>query len=135
MKSSRKGKGKLPWMTVRPGRLYRLCQNYPYQLSVRATEEEKDAIDRSARGAGLSRSRYLARTVLEGKYPLTLPDREELRRVRLLLEKAGVNLNQIARQMNAVARGTGTASPTLTEVRFLLKSLRSLCHDLDRCLR
>ncbi len=134
MKPRRKGKGKTPWTTVQPGRLYRVCANYPCQVSVRATEAEKEAIDRAARGAGLSQSRYLARTIADARYPPTLPDREELRRVRLLLEKAGVNLNQIARQMNAFARGTGKTLPALAEISEAGKVVRNLCRALDRCL-
>ncbi len=124
---------KEPW-SVGEGakkRGYRVCVNYPCQFSIRMTEGERRVMVREAKAAGMSLSRYVVRAVTEGRYPAPIGEKEALFSLRFQLEKAGINLNQIAKQLNAQAKGApGTL--TLSEVRGAVHVLRSLCREVER---
>jgi len=114
---------------------YRPAINFPHRLSVRVTAAERDVLNGKAKEAGLSVSRFLARTVLDKRYPPTLRDREELFRMRFVLEKAAVNLNQIAHQLNAAAKGAPVVAPTLVEVQQTAHRLKVVATEVLRRLR
>ena len=78
----------------------RQCKSYPKQIRVRATEDEKEQMRGAARGSGLSVSRYVVRSLTEGKITPSVEDAQALRQVRLELHKIGVNLNQLSRTVN-----------------------------------
>ena len=109
--------------------------NFPHRLSVRVTAAERDVLSGKAKEAGLSVSRFLARTVLDKRFPPTLRDKEELFRMRFVLEKAAVNLNQIAHQLNAAAKGAPVVAPTLVEVQQTARRLKVIASEMLRRLR
>lgn len=111
---------------------YRRCVSYPHHLPIRLSAQERDQIERAAKEAGLSLSRYVAKAITECRYPPTLKDKEGLFSIRFQLEKAGVNLNQIAKQLNAFVLGTTEKAPSLTEIRGAVRTLKSLCLDVER---
>ena len=104
----------------------RPVRNYPHRFPVRVTAEERESIQREAKGAGLSVSRFLARTVTERRYPPTLRDRDEIFRVRFLLEKASTNLNQLAHRLNIAAKNAHVIPPTLAEIRDAARMVKAL---------
>lgn len=77
-------------------------------ILVRATPKERVAIRRRADATGLSLSRYLVARGLNDDPPMTPAEREEAGRLLFELHKAGANLNQVARRINAVAISGGT---------------------------
>ena len=114
-------------------RRYRVCVNYPCQFSVRMTPQERTVMAGEAKAAGMSLSRYVVRAITERRYPATVGDKEGLFFLRFQLEKAGINLNQIARRLNAQARGApGLPPPALSEVRGAVHALRRVCREVER---
>lgn len=120
-----------PW-SIQEKPHYRRCVSYPHHLPIRLSAQERDQIERAAKEAGLSLSRYVAKAITECRYPPTLKDKEGLFSIRFHLEKAGVNLNQIAKQLNALALGTTEKVPALAEIRGAVRTLKSLCLDVER---
>ncbi len=114
---------------------YRPAINFPHRLSVRVTAAEREALWDQAKEAGLSVSRFLARTVLEKRYPPTLREKEELFRLRFVLEKAAVNLNQIAHQLNAAAKGAPVVAPTLVEIQQTARRMKVVASEVLRRMR
>ena len=113
---------------------YRKSVNYPFPILVRLTKAESEQIHREAKEAGLSVSRFMARTVTEHQYPPTVTDREALFSLRLQLERIGVNLNQMAKHLNRFSRGMVEAPPALSEIRGVVQVLRSLCRAVDQTM-
>ena len=66
-----------------------------YEICLRLSAEEKERLEHSARTCGLSKTAYLRRLIL-GKEVKALPS-QEIKEVH----KIGVNINQIARSVNA----------------------------------
>ena len=62
-----------------------------YEICLRLSAEEKERLEHSARTCGLSKTAYLRRLIL-GK---------EVKALRTEVHKIGVNINQIARSVNA----------------------------------
>lgn len=114
---------------------YRVARNLPCKLSVRVTCSERDDLREKAKRAGMSVSRYLARTVCDGRFPPTLKDRDALFRACFLLEKAGVNLNQIAHRLNAAALGAPVVPPTQTEIRQTARMVKSISNHVREKLQ
>lgn len=114
---------------------YRTAKNFPVKLSVRVTPTERDTLRTAAKGAGMSVSRFLARTVSDRRYPPALKDREALFRTRFLLEKAGANLNQIAHRLNAAAKGAPAGRPALTEIRQIARLVKAVATEVKKRLR
>lgn len=76
-------------------------QTYAIRLTVRVTEAERRRLGDRARGAGLSASRYLVEAGLAATDPPDPAERATLEAALFHLRKVGVNLNQIARRLNA----------------------------------
>lgn len=110
----------------------RPATNYPYRFPVRVTEGERESIRSAAKDAGLSVSRFLARTVTERCYPPTLRDRDEIFRVRFLLEKASTNLNQLAHRLHIAANNAHVIPPTLAEIRDAARMVKALVVQIRR---
>ena len=70
-----------------------------YEICLRLSVEEKERLERSARACGLSKTAYLRRLILE-KEVKALPS-QEIKALRTEVHKIGVNINQIARSVNA----------------------------------
>src|SRR4030095_9679675 len=75
-------------------------KQYPKGALVRLTNDEHMRLKTLAEKAGLSFSRFLVESGLTGQSP-TNEDRIQRERAVLQLARAGNNLNQIARQLNA----------------------------------
>ena len=116
----------------RPKRRYRRAAGFPCCLSVRVTKSEREILRNTAGEAGVSLSRYLARSVIEGRYPPTLEERDLVFRLRFLLEKAGTNLNQIAHRLNLRAKGAPVPEPTPIEIQQAVRVVRELAGELRR---
>jgi hypothetical protein len=79
---------------------------YPFRTTVRCTAEENAAIERKAKAAGLSKSRYLARVGSADDPPDFSDPSAQIERMEAFvreLRRQGENLSEIAR----VARTTG----------------------------
>ena len=70
-----------------------------YEICLRLSAEEKEWLEHSARTCGLSKTAYLRRLIL-GKEVKALPS-QEIKALRTEVHKIGVNINQIARSVNA----------------------------------
>ena len=70
-----------------------------YEICLRLSVEEKERLELSARACGLSKTAYLRRLIL-GKEVKALPS-QEIKALRTEVHKIGVNINQIARSVNA----------------------------------
>ena len=62
-----------------------------YEICLRLSAEEKERLEHSARTCGLSKTAYLRRLILG----------QEIKALRTEVHKIGVNINQIARSVNA----------------------------------
>ena len=78
-----------------PGRLRYRCK-----FTIRLTPAEKRQLGARAADAGLSLSRYLVEAGLADRAP-SPEDRAHRERALFHVRKVGVNLNQIARRLNA----------------------------------
>lgn len=76
-------------------------RTYAARLTVRVTEAERRRLHDRARGVGLSASRYLVEAGLAVPDPPDPGERALLEAALFHLRKVGVNLNQIARRLNA----------------------------------
>ena len=70
------------------------------RIDMRATPAQLAAIDRKARAAGLTRSRYMIESALSCRLSVTTFDAAPVREANRLLANATGNLNQIARRIN-----------------------------------
>ena len=76
-------------------------------VSVRMTPAEKEALDRNAEKAGLSRTEYLIRNALD-KGVCVFGSREQMDQLIHEVNKIGVNINQIAKVFNRGMVHTGS---------------------------
>lgn len=78
------------------------------RIAVRATSEEAAELSRRAREAGTTVSGYVRRRALcdDGR-PVVRADADELRRLHYCLRRAGGNLNQAMRFLNARSASPG----------------------------
>lgn len=74
---------------------------YVRQLTVRLAERELVTLRRHADQAGLSLSRYLVASGLQGCPSPSAEERAQRQRAIFHAKKIGTNLNQIAHQLNA----------------------------------
>lgn len=78
----------------------RRCE-YPRRFSVRVSERELIQLQARAQRAGLSLSRYLVASGLTSMPPVSAEEQAQRQRAIFHARKIGVNLNQIARQLNS----------------------------------
>lgn len=90
-------------------------RTYAIRLTVRVTEAERRRLGDRARCAGLSASRYLVEAGLAATEPPDPAERAALEAVLFHLRKVGVNLNQIARRLNAGDRPSPVALERVLE--------------------
>jgi DNA-binding NarL/FixJ family response regulator len=104
-------------------------KKYPKMFTLRATEGEHERLVSRAKEAQLSLSRFLVECGLRKDAP-TWEDRQQRERAIVQLIRAGNNLNQIAKQLNA-QRGTidyVNLEQTLKTLRAMLQQIEVLCH-------
>lgn len=76
---------------------------YRCEFTIRTTERERQQLLARAERAGLSLSRYLVESGLTSVPPLSPEEQAQRQRAIFHARKIGVNLNQIARQLNSQA--------------------------------
>lgn len=77
------------------------------RIEMRATTAQLSEIDRRARAAGLTRSRFMIESALRCELTVTTFDMAPVREANRLLANATGNLNQIARRINEHGFGEG----------------------------
>ena len=70
-----------------------------YEICLRLSDEEREQLDSKAKECGMSRTALLRRMITGQK--IRARPSEELRKLRLEIHYIGVNINQIARSVNA----------------------------------
>ena len=109
-------------------------KQYPKGSLIRMTNEEHLYLTKLAKKGGLSFSRFVVASVLSGT-PTTIEDRMQRERAILQLARAGNNLNQVARQLNA-QRGvisSGDIEKTLNEVKAACEKIGEVWQRDARC--
>jgi hypothetical protein len=98
------------------------------------TNDEHLRLTALAKKADLSFSRFLVESALTGEAP-TSEDRRQRERAILQLARAGNNLNQVARQLNAQrgAISSGDIEKTLNEVKVAGERIGELWQRDGRC--
>ena len=96
-----------------------------YEICLRLSVEEKERLERSARACGLSKTAYL-RLILE-KEVKALPS-QEIKALRTEVHKIGVNINQIARSVNAGIARAEDARRGL----YLLEQVYALMYEVAK---
>jgi hypothetical protein len=107
------------------------------KLLVRLTEDEKLLIDKRAREARLSTSRFLVKAGRLGKIMqrFSAAETEQIAKVSFHLSRTGTNLNQIAHNLNYVnTTGDDAAAPSAAEVRATLRELQDLIIEVRTLL-
>lgn len=105
-------------------------KKYPRMFTLRVTKSEHERLVSRAQEAQLSLSRFLVECGLSKDAP-TWEDRQQRERAIIQLIRAGNNLNQIAKQLNA-QRGTidyANLEQTLRTLRAMLQQIEVLCHQ------
>ena len=97
-----------------------------YEICLRLSVEEKERLERSARACGLSTTAYLRRLILE-KEVKALPS-QEIKALRTEVHKIGVNINQIARSVNAGIARAEDARRGL----YLLEQVYALMYEVAK---
>lgn len=97
-----------------------------YEICLRLSAEEKERLERGARACGLSRTAYLRRLIL-GKEVKALPS-QEIKTLRTEVHKIGVNINQIARSVNAGIARAEDARRGL----YLLEQVYALMYEVAK---
>lgn len=95
-----------------------------YEICLRLSGEEREQLDSKAKQCGLSRTALLRRMITGQK--IQARPSEELRKLRLEIHYIGVNINQIARSVNAgIARSSDAKHGLymLDQVYELLKQI------------
>lgn len=103
------------------------------RLNVRLSPEEHAAIARRASDAGLTVSEYIRRSALQDTdRPIIRTDAEKLQALYRNLRRAGGNLNQIARELNARHKPNEFESEILIAFRSISRAsdeLSAFIHD------
>ena len=97
-----------------------------YEICLRLSQEEKECLESSARRCGLSKTAYLRRLIL-GTEVKPKPVRE-IKDLRWEVHKIGVNINQIARSVNAGIARAEDAKRGL----FLLDQVYELMYQIAK---
>ncbi len=102
---------------------------YSKSALVRCTEQELKQLHQRAEASKSSLSRFLVKSALSDGKVSTAEEQEEIRQLRYEIRKIGVNLNQIAYQINASRTGTGQA-PTEAEIYEVQKLVEQVLKKL-----
>jgi hypothetical protein len=104
-------------------------KKYDKSALVRLTEPELKQLHKKAQKAELSLSRFFVKSALSDGQVLTAEEREEIKQLRFEIRKIGVNLNQIAYQINASRTGR-SEPPTETEITEIQKLVEQILKKL-----
>lgn len=74
--------------------------NRECRLQIRLSEKEKETLIENAKNCGLSQSEYFRRNAL-GENIYVLGSKEEMKEILKEIHKTGVNINQIAHNLNS----------------------------------
>lgn len=96
----------------------------PYELCLRLSQAERERLDANAKLCGLNKSDYL-RKLLNG-VPVRARPSSEIRLLRKEINHIGVNVNQIARKVNA---GLGSRTD-IQECQRLLADIYQLMYQI-----
>ena len=99
-------------------------KQYPQKFTIRATKEEHKRLENRAKEAHLSLSRFLVESGLSGS-AVTWEDKQRRERAVVQLNRAGNNLNQIAKRLNA-QRGVidyANLEQTVRAIKVLLQEI------------
>ena len=102
-------------------------KKYPKRFTIRATDDERGRLMKRAKEAHLSLSRFLIECGLSKDAP-TWDEKQRHERTIVQLVRAGNNLNQIAKQLNA-QRGVldyANLERTLGRVEMALQEIEEL---------
>lgn len=97
-----------------------------HHLHIELTSEQYQMLTEKARQCGLTKRALILR-LLEGKEVRARPS-EEIRELRWEVHKIGVNINQIARRVNAGIAGAGEAKRAL----YLLDQVYELMYQIAK---
>lgn len=89
-------------------------------LGVRLTAEERARLDEFAARYGLTAAEFIRRRSLGHGLPPVMPEQQAQAALVLELNRHGVNLNQIARHMNAGRGAPPYLSALIERIRALL---------------
>jgi hypothetical protein len=97
-------------------------KKHPHELRdaravVRLTDEEQAELEQRAAGAGFTVSEYFRQCAFHHKPPADLAERRERASLTAALLRLGVNLNQIARHMNAGRDAPPDLPALLSDIR------------------
>lgn len=106
------------------------------RIAVRTTDEEAAELSRRAREAGMTVSGYVRRRALcdDGR-PIVRADADELRRLHYCLRRAGGNLNQAMRFLNAHSAKPGDFEEDLTSAAQEVSRASRAAADFLRAVR
>jgi len=90
------------------------AQTKAFRLAFRLSEDEKKELEARAESAGTGLSKYARQRLLEGK-TISMPSED-----RAQLKGMAINLNQIARKVNATGQVPGELSELLLKINQLL---------------
>ncbi len=108
---------------------------YDKRLEVRLTADELERLHQQAKKANRSLSRLLVKSALENSKVLTVEELEEVQQLRHEVRRVGINLNQIARSLNAWERGQGDQPPAMSEIEATAKEVNRVLKSLLRLIK
>ena len=101
-------------------------KNGLHHLHITLTPEQYQSLSEQAKSCGLSKRAYLIR-LMEGR-PVKVTTSQEIKDLRWEVHKIGVNINQIARSVNAGIARAGDAKRGL----FLLDQVYELMYEIAK---
>lgn len=110
-------------------------KKYDKQSLVRLTSEELEKISQKAKKASLSISRFFVKSALSDGKVLTAEELDEVQQLRHEVRRVGINLNQIARSLNAWERGQGDQPPGMSEIEATGKEVNRVLKALLKLIK
>lgn len=102
-------------------------------IRIRLSPREREEVTSRSVRAGMTVSAYVRRRCLGPDTGIVgAVDVEELRKTRLELKRAGVNLNQIARQLNAFGECGSTSSIVEASVRQVADAATAISDTISK---
>lgn len=97
-----------------------------YEICLRLSREEQNRLELDSRRCGLSKTAYLRRLIM--KIPVRERPSQEIKELRWEVHKIGVNINQIARSVNADIANAEDARQGL----YLLNRVYKLMYEIAK---
>jgi hypothetical protein len=96
------------------------------QITIYLTKAQKDSLQKEAESCALSLSTYLKKRIFSNKIVTSIP--EVNRKAFTELSRIGVNLNQLARQLNSWEGSTGIPDKLTGKTKQIDHLLAELLH-------